>query len=99
MKGRKPTFEGWVEAGDMLYIPRGFIHQASTSPDVHSLHVTVSVGRQWAFVDLLDKMIPEAIQALGTDRMKIRKSLPIGLFDMGGVVDREYPLEENFEER
>ena len=29
MRGRKPTFEGWLESGDLLYIPRGFIHQVS----------------------------------------------------------------------
>lgn len=24
---QKPAFNGWLEAGDLLYLPRGFIHQ------------------------------------------------------------------------
>jgi lysine-specific demethylase/histidyl-hydroxylase NO66 len=27
---RKPVFEGWLEQGDSLYVPRGFIHQVWT---------------------------------------------------------------------
>jgi len=23
----KPIFDGWLEQGDILYVPRGFIHQ------------------------------------------------------------------------
>jgi ribosomal protein L16 Arg81 hydroxylase len=26
-KERKPIFEGWLEQGDLLYVPRGFVHQ------------------------------------------------------------------------
>lgn len=27
MADRTPVFDGWLEEGDLLYIPRGFIHQ------------------------------------------------------------------------
>uniref|UniRef100_A0A1I7TKC0 Bifunctional lysine-specific demethylase and histidyl-hydroxylase n=1 Tax=Caenorhabditis tropicalis TaxID=1561998 RepID=A0A1I7TKC0_9PELO len=99
MKGREPVFEGWIEKGDMIYIPRGFIHQARTDSKVHSLHVTVSTGRQWSFANLMEKVIPEAVGALTQTRHKLRRGLPIGLFDMGGVVDLDYPQEDHFVEK
>ncbi|KJH50327.1 cupin family protein [Dictyocaulus viviparus] len=99
MKDRTPTLEGWLEAGDLLYIPRGFIHQAYTSSDVHSLHLTISSGRHWSFVDLMDKLVPEAITNLAANHSKIRKSLPIGMLDMGGVADIDYHLDEHFDKK
>ncbi|EGT52635.1 hypothetical protein CAEBREN_31833 [Caenorhabditis brenneri] len=99
MKGREPVFEGWIEKGDMIYIPRGYIHQARTDSKVHSLHVTVSTGRQWSFANLMEKIVPEAIGALTDNRHKLRRGLPIGLFDMGGVIDLDYPQEDHFVEK
>ncbi|WKY14004.1 hypothetical protein Q1695_004663 [Nippostrongylus brasiliensis] len=96
MEGRKPTFEGWIEAGDLLYIPRGFIHQASTADDVHSLHITISSGRLWTFADLLEKVVPEAVSAMARNSWKMRKSLPVGMLDMNGVAEIDYRLEEHF---
>ncbi|CAP31037.1 Protein CBR-JMJC-1 [Caenorhabditis briggsae] len=99
MKGKEPVFEGWIEQGDMIYIPRGYTHQARTDKKVHSLHVTVSTGRQWSFANLMEKVIPEAVGALTEERHKLRRGLPIGLFDMGGVVDLDYSQEEHFTEK
>lgn len=27
LRERKPVFEGWLEQGDLLYVPRGYVHQ------------------------------------------------------------------------
>lgn len=98
MKGRKPTFEGWIEAGDLLYIPRGFIHQATTSEDIHSLHITISSGRLWTFADLFEKLVPEAVTAMSNNRWKLRKSLPVGMLDMNGTAEIDYRLQEHFDD-
>ncbi|KAK5975937.1 Bifunctional lysine-specific demethylase and histidyl-hydroxylase NO66 [Trichostrongylus colubriformis] len=98
MKDRKPTFEGWIEAGDLLYVPRGFIHNALTDEDVHSLHITISTGRLWTFADLFEKLVPEAVSSLAQGRWKMRKSLPVGMLDMKGVAELDYRMEENFED-
>ncbi|KAK6045515.1 cupin family protein [Cooperia oncophora] len=98
MKDRKPTFEGWIEAGDLLYIPRGFIHNAITDENVHSLHITISSGRLWTFADLLEKIVPEAVSTLAKNRWKMRKSLPVGMLDMNGVAEIDYRMEEHFED-
>ncbi len=50
-----PIMEVLLTPGDVLYIPRGFIHQASTE-DAHSLHITVSAYQRNAWIDLLEKV-------------------------------------------
>ena len=42
----------WVEPGDVLYFPRGTVHQAVTDPDQHSLHLTFSTYRRHTLYDL-----------------------------------------------
>jgi hypothetical protein len=37
-----PIIDCILEPGDLLYFPRGYIHQANACDDVHSLHITVS---------------------------------------------------------
>lgn len=51
-----------VEAGDLLYFPRGTIHEACTDEDSHSLHITVSVYQNTCFADLLEKVLPDALK-------------------------------------
>ena len=64
-----------LEAGDLMYLPRGFVHHASTA-DVFSLHVAVGVyPAQW--VDLLI----EALKALSLEDERLRKALPVGFMD------------------
>lgn len=51
-----PIQEIVLSEGDVLYLPRGYIHQASTEQDFHSLHITVSAYQCNAWVDLLQKV-------------------------------------------
>lgn len=94
MKGRTPVFDDWVEQGDLIYIPRGFIHQGYADDSIHSLHLTISVCRRAAFVDLLEKMIPEVVTAVGDQVISLRSSLPPGYLDMMGVLPLDYYLED-----
>ncbi|VDM26270.1 unnamed protein product [Toxocara canis] len=94
MTGRTPVFDGWIEQGDLLYVPRGFIHQGYTEASTHSLHLTVSVCRRAAFVDLLEKFIPVAIASVAEKNLSMRKSLPVGYMDMAGVLPLNYSLEK-----
>lgn len=54
----KPMLEVVLEAGDLLYFPRGFIHQGDCLPDAHSLHITVSSYQKNSWGDLLAKVRP-----------------------------------------
>jgi len=52
----QPIMDVVLEAGDLLYFPRGFIHQGDCLPDVHSLHITVSSYQRNSWGDLLLKV-------------------------------------------
>ena len=49
----EPIMEIDLEPGDVLYFPRGFIHQASSTV-THSLHITMSVYQKYSYADLLE---------------------------------------------
>ncbi|VDO28304.1 unnamed protein product [Onchocerca flexuosa] len=92
MTNRTPVFDDWLEQGDLLYIPRGFIHQGFADKDVHSLHLTVSVCRNVTYADLLERVVPLALSSFAEQHVNIRKSLPAGYLDMTGVLECDYPL-------
>ncbi len=71
-----------LKAGDCAYIPRGMMHDAITSGDEPSLHVTVGlITRTWA--DLMLEVVSEA----ALRNPEARRSLPAGYANPG--FDRE----------
>ena len=52
----KPILKVTLKPGDMLYFPRGYIHQAKCLPDTHSLHLTVSCYQKNSWADLFEKV-------------------------------------------
>jgi lysine-specific demethylase/histidyl-hydroxylase NO66 len=64
--------------GDLLYMPRGTIHEAEALPGEHSLHLTVSSnqGRSWAA--LLEGALPRAAAAAALADRRLRATLPRG---------------------
>ena len=90
LDGMKPVMDIILEQGDLLYMPRGWVHQACTLKDnnEHSLHLTVSAMQQWAWADLLDVIMPEALEAAATSESStsLRQGLPRGFLDYMGVM-------------
>jgi bifunctional lysine-specific demethylase and histidyl-hydroxylase NO66 len=71
-----------LKAGDVAYVPRGLMHDASTSGSEQSLHVTIGlITRTWA-----DLML-EAISEVALRSPELRRSLPAGYARTG--FDRE----------
>ncbi len=68
-----PTLEAVVRPGDVLYMPRGHIHEAFTS-DTLSLHLTVGI-KVYRWADLLH----QAIDIVSARDVRLRASLPPGL--------------------
>ena len=68
-----PTQEVLLQPGDLLYMPRGHVHEAFTS-DRASLHLTVGV-RVYRWLDLLQ----QALTSVGVADVRFRQSLPPGL--------------------
>lgn len=72
-----PVREVCLEAGDLLYLPRGHVHEAFTSEDA-SMHLTVGINVfRWA--DLLH----ETVDCLARRDERFRESLPPGLLGGG----------------
>lgn len=70
-----PLLSVSLEAGDSLYLPRGFIHRARTDADP-SLHVTISVMvDRW--VDVAAAAVSHRLTALRDD-VDLRTSIPFG---------------------
>lgn len=79
-----------LHSGDVLYIPRGFVHEASAN-DEASAHLTVSVSHP-RFVD----WIATGLKLARHDIPELRRSLPLGAWDTpeaeGEIVARSRAL-------
>jgi hypothetical protein len=74
----KLLLEQELKAGDMLYLPRGFMHEGLTS-DSDSLHITVGII-SYTWVDIFN----EAVSLIKTDA-EFRASLPPGFILQAGT--------------
>uniref|UniRef100_A0A1B6GDQ5 Bifunctional lysine-specific demethylase and histidyl-hydroxylase n=1 Tax=Cuerna arida TaxID=1464854 RepID=A0A1B6GDQ5_9HEMI len=72
----EPILDVTLEPGDLLYFPRGYIHQASTVEGEHSLHITLSAYQKTAWVDLLEKALPLALKRAAAEDVEFRRGLP-----------------------
>eukprot|EP00933_Yihiella_yeosuensis_P029056 TRINITY_DN22780_c0_g1_i1.p1 TRINITY_DN22780_c0_g1~~TRINITY_DN22780_c0_g1_i1.p1 ORF type:complete len:501 (-),score=101.36 TRINITY_DN22780_c0_g1_i1:235-1710(-) len=58
----KPLMEVTLHEGDVLYMPRGFVHEAFTSEDEASLHLTLALAtHDWSYASV----VSEALRASG----------------------------------
>lgn len=85
----EPILDVILEAGDLLYFPRGFIHQATTVPDHHSLHITLSVYQKHSYGDLLEVLMPMAVQAAISQNVSLREGLPLNMWQVMGLVNSD----------
>ncbi|WP_324192955.1 cupin domain-containing protein [Nocardia transvalensis] len=65
-----------LKRGDLLYIPRGFPHEATTTAASSSLHLTIGI-HVFTWADFLEA----AIGVLATEQVGLRRALPIGFID------------------
>ena len=85
----KPIQEVHVKPGDLMYIPRGVIHEAFASND-SSLHITVAVS-----VFRLTDLVRTALACLSAKDVRFRRAVPIGALGGGEIADA---LRTEFEE-
>ncbi|XP_037031555.1 bifunctional lysine-specific demethylase and histidyl-hydroxylase NO66-like [Bradysia coprophila] len=90
----EPCLDVVLEAGDLLYFPRGYIHQALTLKDYHSLHITVSAYQKQTFGDLLETLIPMALKEAINENEILRRGLPLNIWQRLGVVNSDNYLPE-----
>jgi ribosomal protein L16 Arg81 hydroxylase len=77
----EPIREVHVKAGDLIYMPRGFIHEAFAT-DESSLHITVAVSVfRWA------DLMRAALVRLSANDVRFRQSVPVGALGGGEIAD------------
>ncbi|XP_017965707.1 bifunctional lysine-specific demethylase and histidyl-hydroxylase NO66 [Drosophila navojoa] len=81
----KPLFDAFLEAGDILYFPRGTVHQAVTDPKQHSLHITLSVYQQQAYANLLEALMPSVLERAIKHHLTLRRGLPLDIWQHVGL--------------
>ena len=77
-----------LRPGDILYLPRGFVHYAKTQPS-SSLHLTVRI-EVYRWIDLMS----EALRELAEEHAEFRNALPPGFLDVSLNVARVSELTE-----
>lgn len=81
----EPVLQTVLEPGDLLYFPRGFIHQAECQDGVHSLHLTLSTFQRNTWGDFLEAVLPLAVQAAIEENVGFRRGLPRDFMDYMGA--------------
>jgi ribosomal protein L16 Arg81 hydroxylase len=74
----KPLLEVTLSAGDLLYLPRGYIHTTTTS-DRRSAHITIGIA-VYTWIDLASEMLQAAMES-----PQLRRALPPGFASRGAV--------------
>ena len=72
----EPVLEVILEPGDLLYMPRGTVHQANCVPGDHSLHVTLSTNQFNTWADLLEVAFPAALRQAVAEVPALRRCPP-----------------------
>jgi hypothetical protein len=76
-----PVLDVTMRAGDMLYLPRGWLHQAMTS-DTASLHLTVGVN-----VFIWQDAVREALDEAAREDVGLRRGVPSDGRSPEGLLD------------
>ena len=90
-----------LKPGDLLYLPRGVIHQADThsrggsqsassssaasSAAQHSLHVTISCYQRTSWFDFLRVSVDAALERMWQRSLDVRRGLPVGFLRFVGT--------------
>lgn len=76
----EPTHDFILKPGDLLYFPRGTIHQADTPPGLaHSTHVTISTYQNNSWGDFLLDSISGLVFDTAKEDVKLRTGIPLQL--------------------
>ncbi|KAG1660597.1 hypothetical protein FOA52_003028 [Chlamydomonas sp. UWO 241] len=86
----EPIMDVTLEVGDVLYLPRGTIHQA-VAHDSGSTHLTLSTYQNWSWGNLAASVVTTALNVQGPGAegaslpMALRRSLPMGFLFAAGL--------------
>jgi hypothetical protein len=78
----EPLIEAELEPGDLLYLPRGFLHEATARAEV-SIHLTLGL-MAYTWLDVWRDVFAKA-----PEHAPFRDSLPVGFADDPAALERE----------
>lgn len=94
MKGCEVIIDTVLTPGDMLYLPRGAIHEAfcvkGETEEVlegGSLHVTISMFQRWTWADFLLTTFERAVRTAALEDVALRRTLPVRFGEFFGVAN------------
>lgn len=88
------VMEVTLEPGDMLYFPRGTIHQAMSVDGEDSFHLTVSCAQKNCWADLMDIAVNAALIQASKTMPAYRDSLPRDYGNYMGVMHSDNKKDE-----
>jgi len=91
----EPILDTVLHPGDMLYLPRGTIHQGNCLENEHSLHITISCYQLNSWTDLLEKLLPAALANASSENTEFREGLPRDYLSYMGVAHEPGDEEED----
>lgn len=82
----KDFIEVVLYPGDMLYLPRGTIHEAIAVENEYSTHITISIYQKYNYKTLINELLPKLTENVFLkDNMKdLRRGLPINIHEKLG---------------
>eukprot|EP00927_Polykrikos_kofoidii_P039259 TRINITY_DN33681_c0_g1_i1.p1 TRINITY_DN33681_c0_g1~~TRINITY_DN33681_c0_g1_i1.p1 ORF type:complete len:682 (+),score=80.45 TRINITY_DN33681_c0_g1_i1:88-2046(+) len=83
-----PALEACVQAGDLLYLPRGTVHQGISVPGQFSHHVTVSTYQRTSWADFLGRALPSMLELAAAKDARYRSGLPLRFMNSLGEYHR-----------
>jgi lysine-specific demethylase/histidyl-hydroxylase NO66 len=91
MHARTRIFHPSLQAGDLLYAPRGTIHQAVSLPHTHSFHVTLSTMLMSSWAEYMKLLLSHAVDVAFVEATDVawRRGLPRNYFAYMGVVHND----------
>lgn len=91
-----PILTTTLRAGDMLYMPRGTIHQGKVPASAtHSLHVTFSANQMHTWADLVQAIFTNRVETLAANDLRWRRTIPRDWFTHLGVANSKDFREAN----
>jgi len=90
-----PILDVVLTPGDVLYMPRGYIHQGEALEDVHSLHITISYYQKSAYADYFEQLFSKQnISIAATKAKSLREGLPLGYGEFMGKLQSMKPTQD-----
>ncbi len=77
-----------LQVGDVLYMPRGTVHEAITDNESASCHVTISTYQHFSFATLAQHVLDTLTSGQTSEvclPIELRRGLPIGFLYQHGL--------------